>query len=57
MVCRMKCLFPMVGDICLVQKRFRLHYLAFYCFWFLNLSRGTTYVGVIPTNGGSANFS
>ena len=23
----------------------------------LNLSRGTTYVGVIPTNGGSANFS
>ena len=23
----------------------------------LNLSRGTTYVGVIPTNGGSVNFS
>ena len=25
--------------------------------WALNLSRGTTYVGVIPTNGGSVNFS
>ncbi len=23
----------------------------------LNLSRGTTYVGVIPTNGGSVDFS